>query len=168
MNAAQEAVNAINEAFSGLASVGEDGKVPEEEIPELPYIPSSQKGQAGGVATLGADGQIAPSQVYNLLLSVSAAADYSASATYSAGDFCTREGQLYKANQDIGTAEPWTAAHWTATSIMAEVAALNYDPAGTANTAVSQHNQSGTAHSDIRAAMVTAAAQVSYNAGGVA
>ena len=81
VNAAQEAVNAINEAFSGLASVGEDGKVPEEEIPELPYIPSSQKGQAGGVATLGADGQIAPSQVYNLLLSVSAGAGYSASPT---------------------------------------------------------------------------------------
>lgn len=40
-----------------------------------------------------------------------------------------------------------------------------FDPAGAAQTAVSEHNSSGTAHADIRAAMVTATVQVSYNEG---
>lgn len=92
VNAAQEALNTMNDAFDDLATLGSDGKVP-------------------------------LAQLAGVLLSVSAAAEYSASATYSAGDYCVHEGQLYKANQDIGTAEAWTAAHWTAVSIMAEVAA---------------------------------------------
>lgn len=92
VNAAQEALNTMNDAFDDLATLGSDGKVP-------------------------------LAQLAGVLLSVSAAAEYSASATYSAGDYCVHEGQLYKANQDIDTAEAWTAAHWTATSIMAEVAA---------------------------------------------
>lgn len=91
VNAAQEALNTINNAFEDLATLGSDGKVP-------------------------------LAQLAGVLLSVSAAAEYSASATYSAGDYCVHEGQLYKASQDIDTAEAWTAAHWTAVSIMAELA----------------------------------------------
>lgn len=118
------------------------------------------------VATLGSDGKVPLEQLAGVLLSVSAAAEYSASATYSAGDYCVHEGQLYKANQDIDTAEAWTAAHWTATSIMAEIAALDYDPSGTAQSAVNTHNTSSTAHQDIRtalAAALTSEAVVSYN-----
>ena len=40
------------------------------------------------------------------------ALDYSSSATYSEGDYCIYAGALYKAAQDISTAESWTAAHW--------------------------------------------------------
>ena len=193
VNAAQEGVNTLGEAFEGLpqlsggkipvselpvgtpngvAGLDGNGKVPAGQLPAMNYIPTSQKGAAGGVATLGADGLLTPAQAYYLLLSVSAAAAYSAAATYEQGDFCTYQGQLYKANQDIGTAEAWTAAHWTATSIMAEVAALigalDYDPGGTASGLVSQHNTDPAAHADIRAAMVTATAQISYNQGGAA
>ena len=51
------------------------------------------------------------------------AAAYDSTATYSENDYCTHEGGLYKANQDISTAEAWTAAHWTQTTVMAEIIA---------------------------------------------
>lgn len=49
---------------------------------------------------------------------------YSASATYKAGDYCTQNGNLYKANQDISTAEEWTASHWTQIVMGDEVAGV--------------------------------------------
>ena len=76
-----------------------------------------------GWMTINVGQSIGPDDVAYLLQSISAAAAYDPSATYSEGDYCTYQGQLYKANQDISAAEPWTAAHWTATSIMAEVGA---------------------------------------------
>ena len=42
-----------------------------------------------------------------------------------------------------------------------------FDHAGAADNAVQQHNQDQTAHPDIRASMLTATVQVSYNQGGV-
>lgn len=40
-----------------------------------------------------------------------------------------------------------------------------FEKAGAADAAVQQHNSSGAAHPDIRAAMLTATVQVSYNEG---
>lgn len=40
------------------------------------------------------------------------AENYDATASYSEGDYCIYGGYLYKAKQDIPTAEAWTAAHW--------------------------------------------------------
>ena len=99
------------------------GYVDNKTASDFGAIPAAQKGTAGGVATLGADGRLTSAQTYSLLQSISAAAAYDPSSTYSEGDYCTYHGQLYKANKDISAAEPWTAAHWTATSIMAEVGA---------------------------------------------
>ena len=45
------------------------------------------------------------------------ASDYSASATYSKGDYVLHEGALYRAKQDIETAEVWTASHWESVSV---------------------------------------------------
>ena len=122
-----------------------------------------------GWMTINVGQSIGPDDVAYLLQSISAAAAYDPSATYSEGDYCTYQGQLYKANQDISTAEAWTAAHWTATSIMAEVGVaigdIDYDPAGTADSTVAEHNTSATAHQDIRtalAASLTSTAVVSY------
>ena len=39
-NATQKAVKEIGEAFSGIASLGPDGKVPEEQLPALNYDPA--------------------------------------------------------------------------------------------------------------------------------
>lgn len=63
INAAQAAINAINEAFPGLAGLGADGRVPPEQLPSLDYVPSAEKGKANGVATLGADGKVPTAQL---------------------------------------------------------------------------------------------------------
>ena len=47
---------------------------------------------------------------------------YSASATYDVGDYCIYNGAFYKCSTAITTAEPWTAAHWTQTTVQAELA----------------------------------------------
>ena len=49
---------------------------------------------------------------------------YSSSATYAAGDYVLHDSKLYEANQDIDTAESWTAAHWTFVRVMEEVGDL--------------------------------------------
>ena len=43
--------------------------------------------------------------------------------TYSEGDVVTHGGKLYAAKADIETAENWTAAHWTQTTVTALIAA---------------------------------------------
>ena len=55
----------VNEkgASNGVASLGEDGKVPSAQLPSLDYIPTSQKGAASGVASLGADGKVPSAQL---------------------------------------------------------------------------------------------------------
>lgn len=45
------------------------------------------------------------------------ASPYSASATYAVGDYCTKDGQLYRCTTAITTAEAWTAAHWSAVAL---------------------------------------------------
>lgn len=104
VNAAQEALNTINNAFDDLATTEDVGDITPEGIGA---IPSSEKGQANGVATLGSDGKVPA-------------------------------GQLPE---------------------------MDYDPSGTAQSAVNTHNTSSTAHQDIRtalAASLTSTAVVSY------
>ena len=47
--------------------------------------------------------------------------EYSASATYAVGDYCIKDGVLYRCTTAITTAEAWTAGHWTATQLADEV-----------------------------------------------
>ena len=49
---------------------------------------------------------------------------YSASSTYAVGDMVLKDGQLYKCNTAISTAEAWTAAHWTAVTVGGELATV--------------------------------------------
>ena len=46
---------------------------------------------------------------------------YSSSSTYKVGQLCIYNNTLYKCNTAITTAESWTAAHWTATTIAEEI-----------------------------------------------
>lgn len=50
------------------------------------------------------------------------AAEYDSTSTYAVGDYCTHDGTLYKCSTAINTAEAWTAAHWTAVTVTAEMA----------------------------------------------
>ena len=50
-------------AAGGVASLDSSGKVPAGQLPEMDFIPDSEKGKANGVATLGTDGKLADAQV---------------------------------------------------------------------------------------------------------
>lgn len=50
------------------------------------------------------------------------ASEYSTSSTYAVGDYCVKDGVLYRCTTAISTAESWTAAHWTATKVTTELA----------------------------------------------
>ena len=50
-------------AANGVATLGEDSKVPAEQLPSLDYVPNSEKGAASGVATLGTDGKVPTGQL---------------------------------------------------------------------------------------------------------
>jgi len=52
------------------------------------------------------------------------ASPYSASSTYAVGDYCTKDGQLYRCTTAIETAEAWTASHWTAVALGDDVSDL--------------------------------------------
>jgi len=51
------------------------------------------------------------------------AEEYDPAATYAVGAYQTKDGKLYKCTTAITVAEAWTAAHWTETSVGAELAA---------------------------------------------
>ena len=57
-----------------------------------------------------------------LLLAIAAAAAYDPEGSYAVGDYCTHGGKLYKCNTAIPDGEPWTAEHWTETTVAAELA----------------------------------------------
>ena len=57
-----------------------------------------------------------------VLLAVAAAAAYDPEGSYAVGDYCTYGGGLQKCNTAIDGGEPWNAAHWTATTVAAELA----------------------------------------------
>ena len=56
------------------------------------------------------------------LLAVAAAAAYDPEGSYAVGDYCTHGGKLHKCNTDIQDGEPWNPAHWTETTVVAELA----------------------------------------------
>ncbi|WP_369284019.1 glycine-rich domain-containing protein [Oscillibacter sp. GMB15532] len=61
-----------------------------------------------------------------------AAEEYDGGTAYSVGDYCIRDGKLYKCVAGITTGEVWNAAHWAETNIDAEFKALYAALAGKA------------------------------------
>lgn len=55
--------NTAEDAHPNKADLGEDGKVPSEQLPHMDYIPTTEKGKPGGVATLGEDGKVPAGQL---------------------------------------------------------------------------------------------------------
>ena len=56
------------------------------------------------------------------LLAVAAAAAYDPEGSYAVGDYCTHGGKLHKCNTPTESGEAWNPAHWTETSVAAELA----------------------------------------------
>lgn len=68
VNAAQQAAEEIGEAFSGLPSLGSDGKIPKSQIPDLTAedvgaVPMDEVGKPGGVASLDNNGVVPGDQM---------------------------------------------------------------------------------------------------------
>lgn len=59
---------------------------------------------------------------YKSLLATSAAKEYSPNGSYVPGDYCTHDGKLHKCSTPIPSGETWNAAHWTETTVAAELA----------------------------------------------
>lgn len=57
-----------------------------------------------------------------VLLAVAAAAAYDPEGSYAVGDYCTHAGKLHKCGTEIPDGESWNAAHWTETTVAAELA----------------------------------------------
>lgn len=78
-------------------------------------------------------------------ISPGVAAQYSSSATYNVGDYVIYNGQLYRCNTAITTAEAWTASHWTAAVLGNDVvdlkSALNNTASGVTKIADDSYNR---------------------------
>lgn len=58
------------------------------------------------------------------LLEEDLADEYSSSSTYAVGDYCMKDGVLYRCTTAISTAEAWTSGHWTAAQVGDELCDL--------------------------------------------
>ena len=52
------------------------------------------------------------------------AAEYSTSTTYAVGDYCIRNGALYRCKTAIPTGEAWTSSHWDVALLASDLTAL--------------------------------------------
>lgn len=60
-----------------------------------------------------------------ILLAIAAAGAYNPEESYAVGDYCTYKGKLRKCSTAIPSGETWTEAHWTTTTVAAELAELS-------------------------------------------
>lgn len=63
-----------------------------------------------------------------------AAGDYDETKAYAVGDYCTRDGKLYRCATAVPAGEAWDAAHWAETSLGAELHAQAAAQVGAAKT----------------------------------
>lgn len=92
-------------------------------VPDISDVVAAQEAAQAAITAANTAAQTANTAAQNVGSIV--ARPYSSSSTYTAGkDYCTNNGNLYKANQDILTAEEWTASHWTQIVMGDEVTGL--------------------------------------------
>ena len=89
---------------NGVAGLDENGAVPVAQ---------------GGTGVTTAQGVV---DAFGIFLAISAAAAYDPEGSYAVGDYCTYKGKLRKCSTPIESGEPWNAAHWTETTVAAELA----------------------------------------------
>lgn len=89
---------------NGVAGLGDNGAVPVTQ---------------GGTGATTAQGVI---DAFGIFLAISAAVAYDPESSYAVGDYCTHGGKLHKCSMPIDGGEAWNAAHWTETSVAAELA----------------------------------------------
>ena len=128
---------------------GTSGKVPAPAAGGERYLSSSGAWQApDSVPTDGSDKMITSDAVYEAVALIDAnfSGNYSASATYAVGAYCLHDGSLYKCTTAIATAEEWTAAHWTATTVTTELLYLASIITSVTSAEVITYNASASTH----------------------
>lgn len=110
---------------NGVAGLNEQSQISSSVIPPLNYDPagsanSVQQNLTNHINNTNNPHQVTPQQI-GALLAISAASAYNPSGTYAVGDYCTNEGELYKCNTAIPSGESWNPAHWTLTTVAAEL-----------------------------------------------
>ncbi len=63
VNVMNENMDRIDAELKRRVILNREGKVPSEQLPAMDYVPTSEKGKASGVATLGADGKLPSEQL---------------------------------------------------------------------------------------------------------
>ena len=99
------------------------------------FVLKTEIGQPNGVAGLGENGAVPIAQggtgatsaqdavvALGALFAIAAAAAYDPEGSYAVGDYCTHGGKLHKCSTPIESGEAWNAAHWTETTVAAELA----------------------------------------------
>ena len=109
---------------NGLLKGDGKGGISAQQFDTKPTKDSGNLLTSGAVAT-----------AMDVAAALTSAAEYSAAATYAVGAYCTKGGKLYRCTVAIPQAEAWNAAHWTETTIGAELVAIyttlaNKAPAG--------------------------------------
>lgn len=61
----------------------------------------------------------------NLDVEAISAPAYDSASTYNVGDYCSKDGVIYKCTEPITTAEAWNASHWTAITGNEMIADMN-------------------------------------------
>lgn len=103
-------------AFSGYVRIGETNTIVDpENVINIDAIAGMIEDMEDATDAAEAAAAFVPNVI---------APAYSTSATYAVGDYCTKDGYLYRCNTAISTAEAWTAAHWTQVTTGAEVSDL--------------------------------------------
>ena len=117
--------NVSEDAHKTKADLGNDGLLKDSQRPKADglYMPDGKTKISDKIVNIESA----------MLLALAAASPYSAAAAYAQGAYCTKDGKLYRCTVAIPPAEAWNAAHWTATTMGAELVAIyttlaNNDP----------------------------------------
>ena len=128
--------NVSEDAHKTKADLGNDGLLKDSQRPKADglYMPDGKTKISDKIVNIESA----------MLLALAAASPYSAAAAYAQGAYCTKDGKLYRCTVAIPQAEAWNAAHWTATTMGAELVAIYTTLANKANsTHAAQHAAGG-------------------------
>lgn len=128
--------NVSEDAHKTKADLGNDGLLKDSQRPKADglYMPDGKTKISDKIVNIESA----------MLLALAAASPYSAAAAYAQGAYCTKDGKLYRCTVAIPQAEAWNAAHWTATTMGAELVAIYTTLANkAAATHAAQHAKGG-------------------------
>lgn len=143
----------VDDSLKGKADL-RDGKVPSSQLPSFDYVPTNEKGAAGGVAALGADGKVPSEQLPPLDYVPTKEKGKGGGVATLDADGKVPSGQLPSMDciptSDRGKAGGVASLDAAGKVPDSQLPDLDYEPSGS----VEDHDTSTTSHADIREALV--------------